>query len=477
MTPLSGRHVPRSPTKIGSEPPLAPIAIGIMMRVQQRNASPTGCTIMRQGILPIEYAEVPRSGGVTALAGMLPYVDLVEASGLRSSLQRQLGASRTQGWSESQLSVSLLLLNLAGGESVDDLRILEQDEGLGQVVRHAELHGVRGRERRARARRWRRERRRSVPSPSALFRYLESFHDASQESLRLRGRAFIPAPGAALRGLQRVNADLMRFVQRRAPQEQATLDMDATLVETSKRTALVSYEGTRAYQPLTTYWAEAGLVVHSEFRDGNVPAGHEQLRVLDEVLEHLPAGVERVLLRSDTAGYQWELLRYCAAGRSERFGVIEFAVGVDVSASFRAAVSEVEEAEWRELCDGEGEATGQEYAEVCFVPNAVGHSVNGPEYRFLAVREPLRNPPLPGMDEVGLPAVELGGEGWFRIRGVVTNRTLEGSELVRWYRARCGKGEEVHGVMKTDLAGGRLPSGRFGANAAWWAHVVLATQL
>ena len=84
---------------------------------------------MRQGILPIEYAEVPRSGGVTALAGMLPYVDLVEASGLRSSLQRQLGASRTQGWSESQLSVSLLLLNLAGGESVDDLRILEQDEG------------------------------------------------------------------------------------------------------------------------------------------------------------------------------------------------------------------------------------------------------------------------------------------------------------------------------------------------------------
>ena len=59
----------------------------------------------------------------------------------------------------------------------------------------------------------------------------------------------------------------------------------------------------------------------------------------------------------------------------------------------------------------------------------------------------------------------------------MTNRTLEGSELVRWYRARCGKGEEVHGVMKTDLAGGRLPSGLFGANAAWWGHVVLAFNL
>ena len=82
-----------------------------------KKASPTGYTIMAQGILPIEYAEVPRSGGVTALAGMLPYMDLLQASGLRSSLQRHLGSTRTQGWTESQLAVSLLLLNLAGGNA------------------------------------------------------------------------------------------------------------------------------------------------------------------------------------------------------------------------------------------------------------------------------------------------------------------------------------------------------------------------
>src|SRR5271154_4559436 len=35
----------------------------------------------------------------------------------------------------------------------------------------------------------------------------------------------------------------------------------------------------KAYQPLNTWWAEQGLIVHSEFRDGNVPAGHEQLRM------------------------------------------------------------------------------------------------------------------------------------------------------------------------------------------------------
>ena len=43
--------------------------------------------------------------------------------------------------------------------------------------------------------------------------------------------------------------------------------------------------------------------------------------------------------------------------------------------------------------------------------------------------------------------------------------------------AEMRQGEEVHDVLKSDLAGGRLPSGLFGANAAWWAIAVLAFNL
>ena len=39
--------------------------------------------------------------------------------------------------------MSLILLNLAGGECVDDLRILEKDEGLCRVLRRAETHRTR----------------------------------------------------------------------------------------------------------------------------------------------------------------------------------------------------------------------------------------------------------------------------------------------------------------------------------------------
>jgi hypothetical protein len=56
-------------------------------------------------------------------------------------------------------------------------------------------------------------------------------------------------------------------------------------------------------------------------------------------------------------------------------------------------------------------------------------------------------------------------------------REIDGAELIAWYRKRCGKSEEAHAVMKTDLAGGRLPSGDFGNNAAWWTIMLLAFNL
>jgi Transposase DDE domain group 1 len=60
---------------------------------------------------------------------------------------------------------------------------------------------------------------------------------------------------------------------------------------------------------------------------------------------------------------------------------------------------------------------------------------------------------------------------------VVTNRRDAGDQVICWLRQRCGESEEVHSVMKTDLADGQLPSGLFGANAARWALMILAHNL
>jgi hypothetical protein len=216
-----------------------------------------------------------------------------------------------------------------------------------------------------------------VPSASAVFRYLAVFHDAEQEGQRTMGRACIPEPTepwrglervkaellefaprrrppavATLdqtepwRGLERVKAELLEFAPRRRPPAVATLDQDATVIETHQRHALASDEGYKAYQPLNTYWHEQAMGLHCEFRDGNVPAGYQQWRVLPEALEVLPSGIDTVYRRSDTVGYQPELRRYGAEGKHPRFRVIEFAIGVDVTPAFKAAVAEVAAADW-----------------------------------------------------------------------------------------------------------------------------------
>jgi hypothetical protein len=443
---------------------------------------------MRQGLLPFQFEIAGIKRKATAHAGLCPYLELACVAGVPASVREHVKlCSPEQGWTAEQIILTLMCLNLAGGECVDDLRVLESDEGFGRVFRMAERYHLSREEQRTFDRRFRKGRNRHTPSPSAVFRFLALFHDAEQEKLRQPGKAFIPSPTQQLLGLMQVNSDMLAFLQRRSPQALATLDMDATLVETWKRDALPSYEGFKAYQPLNVYWAEQQALLHSEFRDGNVPAGYEQLRVLQEALERLPAGVERVRLRSDTAGYQHELLRWCASGKSERFGVIEFAIGSDVTQEFRRVVSQIPEQEWRPLYEqigGRSVATGREWAEVAlYVPIETARSKHDPEYRYLATREALKQQPLPGMQQqLALPFQtitmgEAGREKTYKVFGTVTNLAWSGDRVIQWLYQRCGKSEEVHSVQKEDLAGGQLPSADFGENAAWWHIMILAFNL
>src|SRR5712691_7458344 len=286
--------------------------------------------MLAQGLLDFQYESDSSSHGLTSLAGLPVYLDLIKASGLGAAIQRHVRAAGDQGWLDIQMVLAVIFLNLSGGDCVDDIETLERDSGFSAILRAIEQDLLSRAERRSLKSRWRRERGRAMPSPSALLGWLERFHDwASPKAVA--GMAFIPAVTAELRGLWRVNQMLLEFQQKHQPAASATLDMDATLIETHQRDALFCYKHFKAYQPLTCGWAEQGVMLYSEFRDGNVPAGHEQLRVMKESLSHLPDSVKKVSLRSDTAGYQEELLVYCGEGKDPRFGVIEFAIGADVT--------------------------------------------------------------------------------------------------------------------------------------------------
>ena len=445
---------------------------------------------MKQGVLPFEYEEEKKDTGITGLAGLPLYLDLARIVCLVKSIQKHLKIREgTQGWTDAQMVIALILLNLAGGDCVEDLRLLESDEGFCEILRKIESHGLARKIRRAIERRWRKEQTRCVPSPSAAFRYLKEFHDAEQEKLREQSevKAFIPASNEHLKGFVNVNKDLFAILNTIRVQKTATLDMDATLIETCKMNALYSYKSFKAYHPLNTWWDEHKMIIHTEFRDGNVPAGYEQLRVFKEALDCLPDNVEEVRLRSDTAGYQHELLKYCEMGENERFGRIEFAIGCNVSKSFKIAVAQVPDREWHPLyktVDGIRFKTKTEWAEVCFVPNELCHNKNAPEYRYIAKRQLIEEQQtLPGMEEPDLPldfpTMQI-EQRKYKVFGIVTNikeSQKNGEQVINWLHGRCGKSEEAHSVMKEDLAGGKLPSWDFGANAAWWWIMILTLNL
>ena len=219
---------------------------------------------MAQGVLPYKYEEEKTESGMTALAGLPVYLDLASVLGLGDHIQRHMHV-KEQGWTDEQSILALILLNLAGGDSVDDLKVLEKDNGFCTILDRIETKGLSRKERRAQERRWRKKCHRSVPSSSAMFRYLAAFHDPEEEKKREKGKAFIPLSNEHLRGLMNVNRDFIASIQKHRPTTEATLDMDATLVETQKEDALFSYKGFKAYQPFNVWWAETQLMLHTEF--------------------------------------------------------------------------------------------------------------------------------------------------------------------------------------------------------------------
>jgi hypothetical protein len=434
--------------------------------------------IMTQGALPFQYQSEKNDSGLTGFAGLPLYIELASQSGLIQYINQTIKI-KMRGWTDAEMILSLMLLNLAGGDCISDIERFEQDAGFRILLMRFATHGMKRKERRAFEKRWRKAKSRGLPSNAALHRYLPQFHSPEEEKNRVEGEAFIPKPNDNLKALTGLNKPIISCVQQQSPSTIATLDQDATLTNTYKRKALYCYKGFKAYQPFNTYWAEHGILLHSEFRDGNVNAGFGQLRILKEAMALLPSDVKHVHLRSDSAGYQEDLIRYCAEGSDLRFGAIPFAIAARVSAGIKTEAMSLNDTNWhpiyQEDADGNNIKTNQEWADICFVPDWAVKSKA--KYRYLAIREAMK-PSKTKDDELDLPfqTIKL-DEVRYKLFAVVTNRDIDGSDLIQWHRKRCGKSEHVHSTQKEGLAGGQFPSNLFGSNAAWWAIMVLSFNL
>lgn len=406
---------------------------------------------------------------LTSWGGVLPLCEFYRKSGMAAEADRTLSLRPEQGYPDSFMIGSLMLLSWCGYEAPEQIRYLEGDSGLKALLRDRRDFG---------GKRFRRETKRTFPSPTAIRTYLNEF---TYEGSRAAGeKTVIPVPGPKLRCMEAFNRKVLSLSKGTV----ATLDQDVTYIGTSRSgEARWSYKGERSVEAFVSLWSEEDQVVDIQVRAGNVSPKSDQLARLEESLTRLPESVKRVCLRSDSAGYQEEVLRYCAEGRNERFGVIEFAISCPVWKEFHREAILLPEEAWKAV---EG-TTDREYAEVPFVPNSLGTSASGPDYRYIAIRRRLsdaerlkeRAVEMQGQrylfDEAELSrlhATEFPG-GTYAIFGLVTNRMkTDGSELVHWHDGRCGKGEQIHDDLKNGLGMGHVTSVEPGSYAAWvWIQV------
>lgn len=153
-----------------------------------------------------------------------------------------------------------------------------------------------------------------------------------------------------MRCLGHVHEDLVAELGRRCPRQRiATIDLDSTIIESGKQEAQPTYQGSRGYQPLLALWAEMGVIVADECRDGNVPPQQEPLRVARRAFRWLPDTVEEFYFRGDAACYEGELLSWLQDEQREGGpkGKIGFAISVRMHRKWKELIAELPAAAWQ----------------------------------------------------------------------------------------------------------------------------------
>jgi len=211
-----------------------------------------------------------------------------------------------RGYAPSAFGESLVLLLPAGGQSLQDLRELEQEAALMRLVS-----------------------REVILDPDTVGDWLRRMGDPQTEQ-------------AGLHGLGQVRDLLNQNLLRRDGITEYTLDADSMQIEGEKREAHWTYQGVKGYMPLLGFLFETPVCLLEEFREGNASPSSGQLCFYRGCQARMPSGKRIAFYRADSASYQAELINALEAD-----GVF-WALTADQDRAVKEAIGNIPEADWKE---------------------------------------------------------------------------------------------------------------------------------
>ncbi|MDE2313394.1 MAG: IS1380 family transposase [Elusimicrobia bacterium] len=270
----------------------------------------------------------------TSFAGLPLLTELAHHTGLVAALDSLPGLWKRRGaYKTSDYILGLALTLIAGGEGLDDTRVLKGDGGLGRLA----FSGL--------------------PAANSFGEFLRRFGQ---------------------RGLARLGDIVSRQGLRcLKPGQTVTLDIDSSVIESNKKEAKRSYKGVDGYNPLLAWIDELDVFMGGVFREGNASPQSHVLSLLRYCRRRL-SGV-KLRLRSDSAAYQLKVMEYC-----HKQG-IEFAIRADLDAAVRSTIGAIPREAWRLVVRGHDTFL---LAETVHAPGQAGNRWQAPlpAFRLVVVR-------------------------------------------------------------------------------------------
>ncbi len=362
--------------------------------------------MIKQTVLPFKIETTKDT--ITAHAGLALVGELAVGLGVLKAVDTYLPKPGSNaGYKASEYVFPMVLVLNGGGRSLEDSRVIRQDAGLREVLPLAR-----------------------IPSPDAVGDWLR----------RMGG-------GKGLEGLGRVNQRLLKRAMHYDGIKGYTLDIDATGIMAQKEEAKMSYKGFKGYMPMVGHLVENGMVVGDEFREGNDPPSARNLKFIKHCRKQLPKGKELKALRSDSAGYQADIINYC-----EEEG-IEYAIGAVLDEAVMGAIESIGADDWKPYQNG-------------YIAETV-HCMEKTEeaFRLVVIRRAYQKEMF-GEEDVGL-----------KYKVVATNKKESGEEVMGWYNQRGECSENRIKELKIGFGMERMPCGQYSANAVFFRVGVLAYNL